>query len=435
MESVFPRAAGVSGQFFVGHRKTDAKTEQVGTVVIKRRYRLDNQRLTPEFEAPGILLEDQPDNLLSNPDFSVPDRSREGPARPLDWQVEAGVDLTFPARGQDDQPALGVSGVEGGRITQVLELDQPLAGEHFAFSVELLGDEKKPTVVTGLQLEAGQAVICRVPAITLKVPDPSNPLVPALPVRVHAIGRWPESLGAKALTVVLPVPQSAVRVRYQRAQVERRGHVTAWNDPSERRLESDLQPYKPAADIVVLDGTDEPGVHTLLVNGELYLKRNIEPPDGAPEGSRLKAVFGWASVLGERGQERGEYPNDPNAYPLRDPLPKGFDNSYYNGQLRAPARALLLERLRPGSVIAWQLEGNDVARLRLGEERFSARYFFESAGTLMSEDIPMRCDTLIWFTEQARVDCLWRGTWPLLANDRPVGSYRRVEVTLEEGRS
>jgi hypothetical protein len=423
METFFPTAIGYEGFFLVGFRKTDGMiTQRTGTAILKRTYNVDPAAgvLTPSPEAVPIFLQDSPDNFVENSDFSaVKDEA------PIAWQRESATIAVESDQGASGN-ALKVTGAANGRVLQTLTFDKPLGGRQFvlSFSAKSL---PVGSALQNVQLEAdGSAPICVV-----------NASVTTAMTRFSASGVWPATVQAKEMRVVLRMATTtAVTVYYDRVQVEERNHPTKWDDKTTLRYEHDLMPFKPQGDVIVLGFGDIAGVSRVKVDNTTRFEVSLSLSDG-----QAKALFGWEPRGdGSRKVQAGTFSGNANDYPpqwpvtdpARDPLPRDFNNLFYNGYLRQAAQPPAIPYLPRGAEIRIERGSGNPYRFRLGNETVSATVF--SHGGIGPDDetawgrtaVTMNLDTLVIEPERNRCYAVWRGVWPF--DEYPEGGYRRLVV-------
>ncbi len=212
--------------------------------------------------------------------------------------------------------------------------------------------------------------------------------------------------------------------------------------------ESDVAPYKPLGDLIVLGFTATTGLHQLRVAGTARLQRDLLVA-GEP------ALFGWEPRVNEDHPERrqdqaGGFSEDPNDYPLefpfddpiRDPLPGGpgdpralFDNRFHNGYSRTAAIGSL-PHLAAGQVVEIRRDGNPVYTLTLGAEQVAAHVELytgkgaDKANRWRREPVTaIALDTLTLEPDDDRCALVWRGVWDY--DVHPADAYRRLVVTVE----
>jgi hypothetical protein len=403
METIFPTDTGYQGLFFVGwHRSAAGQITRTGTVVLKRTYDVQPDEdpavgtLTPAGEALPVFMLDQPEALVTNPDFEA---GIDG------WSAAAGVTLSHEAEG-DENHFLAVAGTPSGRVTQTIDIGSPLRGRDFVLSFKAKADAA--TSIAGVQLEAGGQTICQADgAVTTSWQD------------FDAQGVWPNNAGATRLTLVLRAASDAGRrVHYDDITLT---HIC---------YEHDMAADKPAGDLIVLPSQDRLP-QEVRVNGAPWQRRPAADP------SRLR-VFGWEPRETGPREANGAFPSSDSAYPLPQPLPDAFANLYYNGYRRAPRAEVSAQP--PGFIPA----GADVRIVRSGSvdyafhlpnEAVTAAYFYYSGGGLdeetrwQSRAVAMNLDTVVVEPDDDRCYAVWRGVWEF--DERPEDSYRRLVVNGE----
>lgn len=417
MEVIFPTAAGYAGFFMVGFRKTaNGVTQRTGTVILKRTYAVDPiaETLMPSAAALPVFMQDQADNLVSNSDFELGEVNS-----PSDWEPEAATIALATGQGVASSKALQVSGSANGWVIQTLTFEKPLGGRQFTFSFSARANHL-PARIENVQLEAGGSTpICVINAdLTVAM------------TRFSATGMWPANLNATEMQVVLRMATDPSQiVFYDQVQIEERSYLTLWDPKTVLRYEHDLAAFKPQGDVMVLGFTSIVGVSRVQVNGTTWLERNV-----LTGGVREKAMFGWESRTGSlRKEEAGTYPDDPNAYPLSDPLPADFSNRFFNGYQRSALQLAALPYLPAAAQILIEREADSDYCFGLRGDRASAAYYYyngsgpDEEGNWQSRDVEVNLDTLVIEPEANRCYAVWRGVWPF--DLHPDGAYRRLVVT------
>lgn len=425
METIFPDATGYAGFFAVGFRKdplSPTETQRVGTVMLKRTYSVQPDfnpalgTLTPAEEPLPVFDQDQPDmpeqsgNLVENGDFEGEDISM--------WHPQSGVTVARVAEpGGSGEFMLRVTGDANETVTQTLSMPEPLAGHKFSLTFAAKADAGANATV---ELRAGATTLCTV-----------NAALTTSLAWFEAAGRWPDATGASDVDVVLRTASTA-------------GRTVFYDDVSVfsmTRFEHDLAPFKPEGDVAVLDFLDVTGVTRFQVRqpGQLWqtwLQRTVSGSDFD--------MFGWASRskdgAGSRKEDAGTFPDDPNVYPLADPLPSDFNNRFYNGYDRAARAAgdfTALPYFSPGDQVRVRRPGpsNDYG-FTLGNEAVTARfYYYRGTGSdeerfWRSQSVTLHLDTLVIEPESDRCYAVWRGVWDFDGYADDV--YRRLVVEVDE---
>ena len=421
MQISMPELPGYAGMFLVGQRERAGTIERTGTVVLKRAYTIDPAAgtIAPAASA-SLLMRDYPDNLVLNGDFelSQPDLNEEpnDPALPGAWTAAAGTVAFDAAAGVSSARGLRIDGAPG-RIVQTIELEQPLGGRTFTLSLYARTAAASPLVVPVL------AELAPAPPDTGSVVTVSATLDGTMR-RFAGTGSWPASVTATTAQVVVHGASAAAdAISVDRVQLEERAASTRWDPQTVLRYESDLAPYKPDADLVVLGPTGAAGVATARVDGTIWLQRTI--PAGEPE----KAAFGWESRAdpGPRKAALGTV-----ASPPPPALASDFDNTFYNAVRRDSAV------IAPFGAPATDAE-IDLRRVGMPDYRFRLRG--DVAGAVLATyvggadepaswqhtRVPMAIDTIVVEPELDRCALVWRGAWPF--DDAPVEAYRALTVT------
>lgn len=208
------------------------------------------------------------------------------------------------------------------------------------------------------------------------------------------------------------------------------------------QYESDVTPFKPNADPIVLGFIPSAGANSLRVDGQTWLSRTVVIPPVPSD------IFGWeprTSSARMRGSDnnpiaysdsRDDYPPEwPIVNTNRDPLPSNFSNRFFCGFNRGSSTATLLARqtfppsagvqvIRPGANndYAFALRG-DVANATL---RFHGGTGPDSERRWQRREITMRADTLVVEPDVNRCYLVWRGIWDF--DDIAEVNLRRLDV-------
>jgi Uncharacterized protein conserved in bacteria (DUF2169) len=421
METLFPTTTGYEGFFLVGFRKTDgALTQRTGTAVLKRTYDVDPAAgvLTPSPDALPVFLQDAPDNVVENSDFSGVTNGA-----PTAWQGESATVAVGSGHGVAGD-ALKVTGTASGRVVQTLTFDEPLGGRQFVLSFSAKSSPVG-SAIQNVQLEAdGSTPICVI-----------NANVTTAMTRFSASGVWPATVQAKEMRLVLRMAATtAVTVYYDRVQVEERNHLTRWDAKTMLRYEHDLVPFKLQGDVVVLGFSDIAGVSRVKVDNTTWFEVTLSLNEG-----RAKALCGW-EPRGVSPRPAGSFSSDPSHYPpqwpvtdpARDPLPADFDNRFYNGYSRQAARLPAIPYLPRGAEIRIERGAGNLYRFRLGNETVSATVCSHGGSgpdeetTWSRTVVTMHLDTLVIEPERNRCYAVWRGAWSF--DETPEDGYRRLVV-------
>jgi hypothetical protein len=405
--------------FFLGQRERNAQIERTGTIVLKRSYQIDRaaHTIAPASES-AVLTRDYPDNLVVNGDFEL-SRTDLGEGvdatQPGAWQV-SGLAAFAPAAGVGS--ARGLSIAAGSTISQAISFDQPLGGRTFTLSLYARTDGAAPLsmpVLAELVLEDPDAgKIC---VVTGTLDGTMR--------RRKKSSRWPATVTATKARLVIHGAAAAAGVTVDRVQLEERRTMTRWDPETILRYESDLAPYKPEADLIVLgyDGARTATDVSASVDGQPWLARTI------PAGENEKAAFGWESRAdpGPRKTAVGVIPASPPPPTL---LPH-FDNAFYNGFRRdsavgprpfvVPDAASEIDLKRGTRHYYFRLRG-DVASATLSVQDGGA----DDPSRWRRSAVDMMLDTIVIEPDHDRCAVVWRGAWAF--DDAPIESYRALTV-------
>jgi hypothetical protein len=340
--------------------------------------------------------------------------------------VETGAEILLAQNqgheGTEDT-GLRVTGTANSRVVQTIAFEEPLGGRPFALSLHAKADAN--ATVNNIRLEADGTTIC-----TLNRSLTSNY------ARFTATGVWPGDVAATEMQVVLRMATDADRtVFYDDVEVLERDHTTKVNVAA-LRYESDLTPFKPEGDVIVLDFADQAGINRVRVNDDDWLERTV-----STNGEGLdKALFGWEPRAVDPRKGEAAFPEDDADYPLPEQLPSGFNNRFYNGYHRqafAAGDMTALPYFSPGDEVLIQRQGplNDYG-FTLGDETVTAQFqYYRGSGSdeepfWRSQNVTMHLDTLVIEPEIDRCYTVWRGAWNFDQQIEDV--YRRLIVSATE---
>ena len=420
MQITLPEFPGYAGMFLVGQRERDGAIERTGTVVLKRAYVIDSAAgtLTPA-ESASLLTRDHPDNLVLNGDFELSQLDlNEEPKDanlPGAWKSEAGTVAFNAAAGESSARGLRIDGTPG-RVAQTIDFEQPLGGRTFTLSLYARTDSATPLAMPALA------------ELALAPPDTGSIAVVSATLdgtmrRFVATGTWPAAVTAKEARVLLHGASAAAdAVSVDRVQLEERATTTRWDPQTILRYESDLAPYKPDADLIVLGRTGAAGVASARVESTIWLQRTI--PAGEPE----KAAFGWESRAdpGTRKAALGTAGSPPPPT-----LAPDFDNAFFNAFRRDSAVIATFVVPAPDAEIDLRRVGMPDYRFRLRGDVAGAMLATYTGGAddparWQRTAVPMTIDTIVVEPELDRCALVWRGAWPF--DDAPVEAYRALTV-------
>lgn len=434
METVFPDGTGYAGFFLVGYRKNldpPHQIQRVGTAILKRTYGIQPNfnpalgTLTPSDAPLPVFEQDIAENLVRNGNMEASQKAfGEGDSETLPgaWQAGSGATVLLAqdqGRQGTDDTGLRVTGTANSRVVQTIAFDEPLGGRSFALSVHAKADAN--ATVNNIRLEANGTTICTL----------NRSLTPNY-ARFATTGVWPGDVEAKEMQIVLRMATDADRtVFYDDVEVLECDHKTKV-DVAALYYESDLMPFKPEGDVIVLRFADQSGVNRVRVNGSDWLERSV-----STNGDGLdKALFGWEPRAVDPRKSEAAFPEDDSAYPLPEALPGGFNNRFYNGYRRDSLQLSTLPYFSPGDQIRIQRPGpsNDYG-FTLGNETVTAQVrYYRGYGSdderyWHSQNIPMHADTLVIEPEKNRCYVVWRGAWDFDAH--PENTYRQLVVSSE----
>jgi hypothetical protein len=233
--------------------------------------------------------------------------------------------------------------------------------------------------------------------------------------------------------------------------------------------ESDIAPYKPEADLIVLgfyqNGYwDEDGNWKDFGNGgevmlrnettlveQLWLQRE-QNSDMSGDPDTQTNLFGWEqrALSPDRSADAGTFSSKEEDYPslwpvpagqtMRDPLhAAGFNNRFYNAYRRSWKRLagnfpyfsgrhrITVKRTWPGN--------SATVQFILPDEQLNARFYYycghgpDRDSRWCEQELSLVKDTVVAEPDSQRVYVLWRGVWDFDA--WPIDRYRRLTVKLE----
>lgn len=408
METVFPDESGSSGALLIGWRRRPGSPpgptsiEQVVSVIFKRSYDVTASAvdpsagfLTPRADGPVIFEGDAPGNFLDNADFSS---GLDG------WSETGGAEATAG----DSAVTVDRSG-GAGSLQATAALGRSLRERSVGFSVKASADAGLATPVATL-VAGGETG----PAASF----PGNfPAAGSQPILLSDYATFSAAVSAETLTTLLPtLAGDGDAVTYQEVVV------------ATVEYESDLVPYKPHADLIVI--ADAPPVPlSVAVNGTVRMSQELAVP--------LELTgLGWEDRFDTPREGEG---GDFSA--LSQALPDDFENSYFNGYRR--------DR-RQGATVPYPNESDTVAVVRDGGGVYgfampSTRPVVEHGWYVGGEDDPclwrhrrvvMNLDTLVIEPDRDHAYAVWRAVWPVDVDPDGTGvialeDNRRATVVVE----
>jgi hypothetical protein len=211
--------------------------------------------------------------------------------------------------------------------------------------------------------------------------------------------------------------------------------------------ESDVAPYKPGSDLIVLGFHSGNAAGSATVGGVTWLSR-AALSDVAADHDSVRNLFGWEQrTRFAREADAGSPPDHPTDFPAEWPVPAeppqlpGFRNAFFNAyRRRFRVAAAPLPPFQPGQQVAITNAGTTLS-FALGAERVRGRlYYWCERGPDRQAywcDVPLDefvADTLVVEPATDRAYRVWRGVWPVDGPGQPgADSYRRLVVTSEAG--
>ena len=302
MNVTFPDRPGLSGTFMLGNRRRPGSPvsgdniEQVISVIVKRAYTVTASTtdpagggLVPRADGPEIFEGDQPGAFLENGDFA------DGLSG---WTETGGAEATA---GEESVTILRDG--PAGDLRRTAGFGRTLRDRDVGFSVEASADEglvlPQMLLVAGAQVfDAGDPA----PGGTFPVPD-------SQPVTLSGFAEITSSV-------------STASVRLGTLGVDGPSVTYAAASAASIEYETDLVPFKPEADLVVIADGDPVPV-SVAVDGVTRMSQAAIIP-------HTLTGLGWERRFGTaRDTDGGVF--DP---PPPQPLPNTFDNRFYNGYRR-----------------------------------------------------------------------------------------------------
>lgn len=404
MNAVFPETPGLSGAFLQGWRRRPGSgisadnIEEVYAVIVKQAFVVSANAdpalgsLSADPDGPVIFEGDQPANLLQNTDFA------DGGAN---WATDGGATAVF----EDALVELTASGV--GDLRQIASFGRQLRDRRIGISA---------TAVAPAALAAPRPSIVASGVTVTQTP-------------VQNFGADPLILGNSDISGA-GVTATTLSARFPTLAVD--DEVLSYSELAvlTTEYESDLVPFKPETDIIVIaDGPDLP--LSILVNGaERFNQDNFNP-------DQLTGL-GWEDKIETlREGQAGDY-----TAALTQALPNDFENLWFNGYRRDALFAGPVPYLAPGDTIA-------VTRSAGGDYGFTlpdpapelTHRWFTGTGKddpclWRSRALALNLDTLVIEPDRDRAYVVWRACWAI---DDPLGGLgpiapdanREATVTLE----
>ena len=233
--------------------------------------------------------------------------------------------------------------------------------------------------------------------------------------------------------------------------------------------ESDIAPYKPEADLIVLGFYQNDNGGEIRVRNEataveqLWLQR-AQNSDMSDDPDTQQNLFGWEQraliprSLGagcqqgstRRVNDAGTFSSDPHDYPslwpvpvgqpMRDPLHAvGFSNRFFNAYRRCWKRIAGSFPYFSGShritVKRTWTGDSETVQFMLPDEPLGARFYYycghgpDRDSRWCEQELSLVKDTVVVEPDSQRIYVLWRGVWDFDA--WPMDRYRRLTVELE----
>lgn len=419
--------------FITGYRVEPGGTEaeKVGTVIVKGTYTniAEPVAVLGELQLP-VLKTDIPFNLLFNSDFENHSVSNGDEEWYDPWQLTDAEALQVDGGVEDSAKCLGlISCAAGARVSQTVDLLTPLKGRQFKLSFwGRTHQDTSPITISGFTLKSqGDHQICQL----------SAELNEDFKRFTSAVGTWPEDESASVFEVILPGSgDPEVLVYYDRVLVEEMSDAgTVF------RFEHDLVPYKPFADLIVLDtltipeGHDSGEWHIEIIINSLSVASRIIEIDNPDQASR-KTVLGWAPRgkeprLLQAGENLEEFKPDERF------LPEQFDNLFFNGYDRKISGAVPFGYFADGAQVDIKIQffpegnGDPISlpeyNVKLPPQRPVIKLqVINAQGQQATLNKVPKLDTLIVEPSLDRYMVVWREVWKW--DDEQIGSYHSLTV-------
>ncbi|ARE41824.1 hypothetical protein RGUI_3683 [Rhodovulum sp. P5] len=414
MDVTFPDLPGLSGAFLLGHRRRPGSPvsgdniEQVISIIVKRAYTIAASAtdptagsLTPREDGPEIFEGDQPGAFLDNADF----------ADGLDgWSETGGAEATVG----DENVTILRNGALGD-LRRNAGFGRTLRDRDVGFSVDATGTEGL-TLPELRVVASGQTVLADDPGLGTPFPAADKQ-----PVTISGFAEFSSAVTASTAS-------------FRMGTMGADGQSVTYAAPSAASIEyeSDMVPFKPEADLIVIADADPVPV-AIAVDGTTRMSQEalaIRPLTG----------LGWERRFGTiRETDGGVF--DP---PPPQPLPDAFENRYYNGYRRDRRQGATVPYPADGAEIVVTDADADIYAFTLttGGPR-AVHAWFTGTGQddpclWRKRDIVFNLDTLVIEPDRDHAYAVWRAAWPVDFDPDgtgtvPLDNNRSVTVTWEGG--
>lgn len=409
MNTEFPETPGLSGAFLLGWRKPvgaaagDTTLEQTISIIVKQAYDITASdsdpalgSLTPRADGPEIFEGDFQANLLENPDFS------DGAS---DWQATGGALPVY----EDEKLILGRD--SDGDVRQTFDFGRQMRDRGFGISILAEGIHGQATPQP--ELVAGGTQLVQVNSASFPEAD-----------------KQPIALGAYVRTTALTSAQTAsARFPAMAANSETVTYLEA--TITSVLYESDLVPFKPEADVVVI--ADAPPIPvSISINGVIrYSQSGIAPQE--------LTGLGWEERL--KAPRKSEF-GDVDA--MTQSLPDDFQNLYFNGYRRNRRQGGHVPFMAVGDTVELIRDGGDAYGFTLPSEAPHLRHSWyighgvDDICLWRHRDVAMVLDTLVIEPDRDHAYAVWRACWPIdLDPDGngpiPFDANRAAQITMVGG--
>lgn len=386
MDVTFPDEPSISGMFLKSWRRRlgsvveAGNIEEVITIIVKQAYTITPSdtdpalgSLSPDDNGPGIFETDQPGAFLDNGDFE------DGLAG---WTQTGGANATA----SNAEVILNRNGGSGD-LRQSAGFGRQVRHRGIGFSVKASASEglslPQMSLVTGTQ------------TVTDNDPGGSFPASNQQPVTISGYAEFGDNSATAVSTRLDTMGADGQTVTYSEAS------VTAIE------YESDLVPFKPEADLIVIADAP-PAPVRVEVDGIVRLTQEAEP---VPTLTGL----GWEPRFGTaREGEGGAFVPAPT-----EPLPNTFENRYFNGYSRSFSQGGNQPYPAPAAQIRiTDADGNLYAFTLPDAEPVATHSWYTGNGVddpclWRRRRLVMSLDTLVIETDRNEAYAVWRTTWPV----------------------
>lgn len=411
MNITSPDLPGLSSAFLLGQRRRpgsgvgSGNTEEVIAIILKRAYTIEPSdsdpalgRLVPRADGPEIFEADQPGGFLSNGNF----------ADGLNGWLETGG--ARAAIGDKSVAVLREGSV--GDLRRNASFGRTLRDREIGFFVKAQADTGLGLPTVSLSA-SGEPHSADDPGGVFPAPDKQ-------PVLISGVAQFSGAVSSSTLSIRLgTMPGDGDSVTFREASLS--GVV----------YESDLVPFKPEADLIVIADQD-PVPLSVAVNGTVRMSQEAF-------AARPLTGLGWAArTQNPRKAEAGDFGSPPSPS-----QPDDFQNSFFNGYRRDRRQGGPVPYLQDGDAVGLIDNDGDLYGFTLttGTPRGTHSWFVgegeDNQCWWREREVDFVLDTLVIERDRNQAYAVWRSVWPAAfvppggGGPVPVADNRGVAIRWE----